>query len=158
MASRLQLAVIKQLERQVKNQKRRDNRQMFTALRHKMQQHKLVEDHFEEREFDIVQKFGTYREMIENSAKINEAKFVLCLNDRVNKILDEFSPAATYAFDNDEFNNINKKIFAAKNDTLFFKNLYSMEDAPNGDPQNNDKFYMVIFFTCVVFAEVLKTF
>ena len=158
MASRVQQALVKQIERQVRNQKRQENKIMYTALRHRMQQNKLVEEHFAECEFDTLQKFDLYYTRMKDAIEINKTRFDLCLNDRVDKIFaNHHQPTVMYAFDQKEFDDTNQRIFESENNGLFFKNLYSPTGGRNSDPDNGG-FYAVVFCWCIIFTEIIKLF
>jgi len=156
MSSRIQQALVKQLARQIRNQTRRENKLLHTALRHKIQQHKLVEEHFADREYDALQKFDMYYQKIKDSIEINKTRFDLSVDERIDRIFENHHrPVQILAFDNAEFQEATDRMFKSSNNALFFKNLYSSTGRTLGNSQNNDVFYALVACS-VVIAELFK--
>jgi hypothetical protein len=158
MTSRIQHALVRQIQRQIAINKRRDNEMFHATLRHKIQQRKLVEVHFEAREYDALQKFDLYYQRIKESMEINKTRFDLCLDERIDKIFaDNHHPVSLYAFDHNEFDHTNKRMFETENGGLFFRNLYS-PNGGGGDDSDNSGFYVVVFLFDILLVEIMKMF
>lgn len=155
--SRVQQAVLKQLARQIRHQTRRENEMFHMNLRHRIQQHNLVQEHFADREHDALQKFESYFKRIQDAIQINKTRFDLSVDERIDAIFqNHHRPVPLLAFDQAEFQETSDRMFKASNDTLFFKNLYSSTGGNPGKPSNNDDFYTLIIVFSIVITEILK--
>jgi hypothetical protein len=146
MSTRIQLALLKQLERQMRNMARRENQRLHMELRHRIQQQRLIDEEFTGREYDAIGSFDAYYHRIKEAIEINKTRFDLCLDEKINRIFENhYEPKTIYEFADAEFENASKKMFYDANQGLFFQNLYS-STVPSGGTYNNDTFYAVITF------------
>jgi hypothetical protein len=151
MSHRIQLALTRQIERQIANTKRREHKQMMMSLRHRIEQIRLVDEHFEAREYDALQKVDVYYQKIKERIEINKARFDLCVDEKIEAIFADHHQPQLYTFDQNEFDETNERMSVRANDYLFFKQLYPSVSNPD---DGNLGFYAVAF--CCLMLEIAR--
>ena len=128
MSSRVQIALVKQLNRQFK----------------------MVDDHFDERRDEIVIGFENYREQIVDAIAINKTRFDLCIDEKIETIVDY-----DYIINHDEIvddtDDVAKRLYSVQNSLLFFGSLYP---TTNKNSRNTD-FYWFLFGVLAYMCSVL---
>ncbi|AGE49355.1 hypothetical protein ATCVCan0610SP_031R [Acanthocystis turfacea Chlorella virus Can0610SP] len=140
METRIQTALVRQLQRQIRNQERRENKMFYTDLRNRSSAIQLVNEHFHAAEIETRRLFDSFQTAIDRAVKLNKDRF----DASVSYTLD--TPTINeekYTFDSDEFEKEAVRMFRSSNDVLFFKSLYSYPESPRSD-SNNDLFYIVV--------------
>ncbi|AGE59291.1 hypothetical protein ATCVOR07043_034R [Acanthocystis turfacea Chlorella virus OR0704.3] len=140
METRIQTALVRQLQRQIRNQERRENKMFYTDLRNRSSAIQLVNEHFHAAEIETRRLFDSFQTAIDRAVKLNKDRF----DASVSYTLD--TPTINeekYTFDSDEFEKEVVRMFRSSNDVLFFKSLYSYPESPRSD-SNNDLFYIVV--------------
>ena len=139
MSSRIQLSLVKRLERQMKQLEKKETKQFYRQLRHRVRQLETVNEHFDEQRKQIIDNFDAYYKQIEDSMMINKLRFELLLNEKLDEI--DFSYIANHeeVVDIDEISN---QMMLNSNSHLFFQGLYPTNANGNSD---NDAFYAFIF-------------
>lgn len=142
MESRRQSALVKQLQRQIAHQRRREEKNMYTNLRHRMERRDFLDRHFLELEKEIIQSFDARYESIKNAIELNKLRFELDLQYKIDEIcsgpsLSSVAPPTVAVQENTRYN-----------DYLFFKNLYPTA-ASNYD---NDFFYASVALVLFAYA------
>ncbi|AGE59960.1 hypothetical protein ATCVWI0606_028R [Acanthocystis turfacea Chlorella virus WI0606] len=140
METRIQTALVRQLQRQIRNQERRENKMFYTDLRNRSSAIQLVNEHFHAAEIETRRLFDSLQTAIDRAIKLNKDRF----DASVSYTLD--TPTINeekYTFDSDEFEKEAVRMFRSSNDVLFFKSLYSYPESPRSD-SNNDLFYIVV--------------
>ena len=150
MSSRVQIALVKQLNRQLKIAEQKENQRLHRELRHRVRQFKIVDDHFDERRDEIVIGFENYREQIADAIAINKTRFELCIDEKIETIVD-------YDYDIiheeiiDDTDEVAKRLYSVQNSLLFFGSLYP---TTNKNSYNND-FYWFLFGVLAYMCSVL---
>ena len=150
MSSRVQIALVKQLNRQLKIAEQKENQRLHRELRHRVRQFKIVDDHFDERRDEIVIGFENYREQIADAIAINKTRFELCIDEKIETIVD-------YDYDIiheeiiDDIDEVAKRLYSVQNSLLFFGSLYP---TTNKNSYNND-FYWFLFGVLAYMCSVL---
>ena len=139
MSSRVQIALVKQLNRQLKIAENKENQRLHRELRHRIRKFKLVNDHFDERRDEIVISFENYREQIVDAIAINKMRFELCIDEKIETIVDYDINHEEIVDDTDEFS---ERMYSVKNSLLFFSSLYPT----NNNDTDNIKFYWFVLF------------
>lgn len=144
MSSRVQIALVKQLNRQLKIAERKENQRLHRELRHRVGKFKMVDDHFDERRDEIVIGFENYREQIADAIALNKTRFELCINQKLEDIVDY-----DYVINHDEViedvEDVEERLYSDQNSFLFFGSLYPTTNTNS----YNDDFY---WFSCAVLA------
>ena len=96
MESRIQTALVKQLRRQMHHSNRADKETFHTTIRHLAQRRRLVDEHFAQREYNIVVMFGAYNHRVKNILDVNKTRFDLCVREQVDTIVEKHSHVSTY--------------------------------------------------------------
>jgi hypothetical protein len=96
MESRIQTALVKQLRRQMHHSNRADKETFHTTIRHLAQRRRLVDEHFAQREYNIVAMFGAYNHRVKNILDVNKTRFDLCVQEQVDTIVEKHSHVSTY--------------------------------------------------------------
>ena len=148
MSSRVQIALVKQLNRQLKIAEQKENQRLHRELRHRVRKFKLVDDHFDERRDEIVISFENYREQIADAIAINKTRFELCIDEKIETIVDYDINHEEIIDDTDE---VAKRLYSVQNSQLFFGSLYPTK---NTNSYNND-FYWFSFAVLVYMCGVL---
>ena len=117
MSSRVQIALVKQLNRQLRIAENKENQRLHRELRHRIRKFKLVNDHFDERRDEIVISFENYREQIVDAIAINKMRFELCIDEKIETIVDYDIDHEEVVDDTDEFS---ERMYSVKNSLLFF--------------------------------------
>ena len=150
MSSRVQIALVKQLNRQLKIAENKENQRLHRELRHCVRKFKLVNDHFDEHRDEVVFSFENYREQIIDAIAINKLRFELCINQKLEDIVDH-----DYVINHEEIvgdvDEVAEKMYSGQNSQLFFGSLYPTK---NTNSYNND-FYWFSFAVLVYMCSVL---
>jgi len=141
METRTQLALVRQLQRQIRNQERRENKAVHYELRKRSQRLDVVHEHFDALEADTRRMFDAYFETIKRGIELRKARFDLSIAYEVDNLCGFKTTKQT--FDVDKFEEDAARMFQSSNDVLFFKTLYSYPSGPRPD-SNNDAFYIVV--------------
>jgi hypothetical protein len=139
MSSRVQIALVKQLNRQLRIAENKENQSLHRELRHRIRKFKLVNDHFDERRDEISISFENYREQIVDAVAINKMRFELCIDEKIETIVDYDINHEEIVDDTDEFS---ERMYSVKNSLLFFSSLYPT----NNTDTDNIKFYWFVLF------------
>jgi hypothetical protein len=139
MSSRIQLSLVKRLARQMRQIEKKETKQFYRQLRHRVRQLETVNDHFDEQRKQIIDNFDAYYKQIEDSMMINKLRFELLLNEKINDIDFSYISNHEEVIDIDEISN--QMILLNSNSHLFFQGLYPT-NAKNSD---NDAFYAFVF-------------
>ena len=148
MSSRVQIALVKQLNRQLKIAEQKENQRLHRELRHRVRKFKLVDDHFDERRDEIVISFENYREQIADAIAINKTRFELCIDEKIETIVDYDINHEEIIDDTDE---VAKRLYSVQNSLLFFGSLYP---TTNKNSRNTD-FYWFLFSVLAYMCSVL---
>ena len=147
MSSRVQIALVKQLNRQLKIAENKENQRLHRELRHRVRKFKLVNDHFDEQRDEIMISFENYREQIVDAIAINKMRFELCINQKLEDIVDH-----DYVINHEEIvddvedvDEVAERLYSDQNSLLFFGSLYPTTNTNS----YNDDFY---WFSCAVLA------
>ena len=150
MSNRIQIALVKQLNRQLKIAENKENQRLHRELRHRVRKFKLVNDHFDEQRDEIVISFENYREQIADAIAINKMRFELCINQKLEDIVDH-----DYVINHeeivDDIDEVAERMYSVQNSQLFFGSLYPTK---NTNSYNND-FYWFSFAVLVYMCSVL---
>jgi hypothetical protein len=147
METRLQTALVKQLQRQMRNQERRENKTFHTELRKRARQFDVVHDHFHTMETYTKRMFDDYFETIKRAVELNKTRFDLSIAYEIDNLYA--FDTNRYHFDVDGFEEEATRMFKSSNDVLFFQSLYSYPSGPRPD-SNNDFFYIFIGVSLVL--------
>ena len=139
MSSHIQLALVKRLEKQMKQLEKKETKQFYRQLRHRVRQLETVNDHFDEQRKQIIDNFDAYYKQIEESMMINKLRFELLLNEKLDDIDFSYISNHEEVIDIDEISN---QMMLNSNSHLFFQGLYPTNANGNSD---NDAFYAFIF-------------
>ena len=139
MSNRIQIALVKQLNRQLKIAENKENQRLHRELRHRVRKFKLVNDHFDERRDEISISFENYREQIVDAVAINKMRFDLCIDEKIENIVDYEIDHEEIVDDTDEFS---ERMYSLSNSLLFFSSLYPT----NNIDTDNIKFYWFVLF------------
>ena len=139
MSNRIQIALVKQLSRQLKIAENKENQRLHRELRHRVRKFKLVNDHFDERRDEISISFENYREQIVDAVAINKMRFELCIDEKIETIVDYDINHEEIVDDTDEFS---ERMYSLSNSLLFFSSLYPT----NNTDTDNIKFYWFVLF------------
>jgi len=145
MSNRIQIALVKQLNRQLKIAENKENQRLHRELRHRVRKFKLVNDHFDERRDEIVISYENYREQIVDAVAINKMRFELCIDEKIETIVDYDINHEEIVDDTDEFS---ERMYSLSNSLLFFSSLYPT----NNTDTDNIKFYWFVFFVILLYA------
>jgi uncharacterized protein YktB (UPF0637 family) len=150
MSSRVQIALVKQLNRQLKIAENKENQRLHRELRHRVRKFKVVNDHFDEQRDEIMISFENYREQIADAIAINKMRFELCINQKLEDIVDH-----DYVINHEEIiddvDEVAERMYSVQNSQLFFGSLYPTK---NNISYNND-FYWFTFAVLVYMCSVL---
>jgi two-component sensor histidine kinase len=150
MSSRVQIALVKQLNRQLKIAENKENQRLHRELRHRVRKFELVNDHFDEQREDITLRFENYRDQIADAVAINKMRFELCIDEKLETIIDY-----DYVINHDEViddvDEVAERMYSVQNSLLFFGSLYPTK---NTNSYNND-FYWFSFAVLVYMCSVL---
>ena len=147
MSSRVQIALVKQLHRQLRIAENKENQRLHRELRHRIRKFKLVDDHFDERRDEISISFENYREQIVDAIAINKMRFELCIDEKIETIVDYDIDHEEVVDDTDEFS---ERMYSVKNSLLFFSSLYPT----NNIDTDNIKFYWFVLFVILYAARL----
>lgn len=136
---RLQLALEKQIRRQILNIQRRENKFLYMSLRHRIEKQNLINNHFEDLESRISRSFMNHYTDLCRAIELNKQKFDLSLE---YKLLEIQSKPKTNDVKIDDVNIDDMMMNSSLNEYLFFKSLYPSSSISSCN--NND-----IFYTCV---------
>jgi len=139
MSNRIQIALVKQLNRQLRIAENKENQRLHRELLHRIRKFKLVNDHFDERRDEISISFENYREQIVDAVAINKMRFELCIDEKIETIVDYDINHEEIVDDTDEFS---ERMYSVKNSLLFFSSLYPT----NNTDTDNIKFYWFVLF------------
>lgn len=150
-STRLQTAIVKQINRQIKNYQQKTNKELYLSLNHRIQNINMVKDHFKSLEIDVAKKFDAYFENIRRSVEFNKNKFDLSLDYNISEQLFD---SYTYPVINNETDDVyDDEIYKNMNKYLFFQGLYPTYEHKNF---NNDTFYFVSIFIFVCLTLLSK--
>jgi len=147
MSNRIQIDLVKQLNRQLKIAENKENQRLHRELRHRIRKFKLVNDHFDDRRDEIVISFENYREQIVDAIAINKMRFELCIDEKIETIVDYDIDHEEVVDDTDEFS---ERMYSVKNSLLFFSSLYPT----NNIDTDNIKFYWFVLFVILYAARL----
>ena len=150
MSSRVQIALVKQLNRQLKIAENKENQRLHRELRHRVRKIKLVNDHFDEQRDEIAISFENYREQIADAIAINKMRFELCINQKLEDIVD-YDYVTNHEEIVDDVDEVAERMYSVQNSQLFFGSLYPTK---NTNSYNND-FYWFSFAVLVYMCSVL---
>lgn len=150
MSTRVQIALVKQLNRQLKIAEKKENQRLHRELRHRVRKFELVNEHFDEQREDITLSFENYRAQVEDAIAINKTRFELCINQKLETIVDH-----EYVINHeeviDDIDEVAERMYSVQNSQLFFGSLYPTR---NTNSYNND-FYWFSFAVLVYMCGVL---
>jgi len=147
MSNRIQIALVKQLNRQLRIAENKENQRLHRELLHRIRKFKLVNDHFDERRDEISISFENYREQIVDAVAINKMRFELCIDEKIETIVDYDINHEEIVDDTDEFS---ERMYSVKNSLLFFSSLYPT----NNIDTDNIKFYWFVLFVILYAARL----
>jgi len=150
MSSRVQIALVKQLNRQLKIAEQKENQRLHRKLRHRVRQFKMVDDHFDERRDEIVIGFENYLEQIADAIAINKMRFDLCIDEKNESIVD-YDYVINHETFIDDTDEVAKRLYSVQNSLLFFSGLYPTSNI-NTD---NTTFYCIVFGVLAYMCSVL---
>jgi len=150
MSTRVQIALVKQLNRQLKMAEKKENQRLHRELRHRVRKFELVNDHFDEQREDIVLSFENYRAQVEDAIAINKMRFELCVNQKLETIVD-YDYVINHEELVDDVDEVAERMYSVQNSQLFFGSLYPTK---NTNSYNND-FYWFSFAVLVYMCSVL---
>ena len=140
MSSRIQLNLVKRLEKQMRQLEKKETKQFYRNLNRRVRQLETVNDHFDDQKKRILKNFDAYYKQIEDSMLINKLRFELCLNDKLEDIMNDY----TYIANHEEVVDIDDiSMMLKSNSHLFFQGLYPTNS--DGKSDNNDAFYAFVF-------------
>jgi hypothetical protein len=141
MSSRIQIALVKQLNRQLKIAEQKENQRLHRELRHRVRKLKLVEDHFDEQRDEISISFENYREQVIDAIAINKMRFDLRVDEKIETIVD-YDYVINHETIVDDTDEVAKRLYSLSNSLLFFSSLYPTNNAD----ADNVKFYWLVLF------------
>jgi hypothetical protein len=147
MSNRIQIVLVNQLNRQLKIAENKENQRLHRELRHRVRKFKLVNDHFDERRDEISISFENYREQIVDAVAINKMRFDLCIDEKIETIVDYEIDHEEIVDDTDEFS---ERMCSLSNSLLFFSSLYPT----NNTDTDNIKFYWVVLFVILLYTHM----
>jgi uncharacterized protein YktB (UPF0637 family) len=150
MSTRVQIALVKQLNRQLKIAENKENQRLHRELRHRVRKFELVNDHFDEQREDITLSFENYRAQVEDAIAINKMRFELCINQKLETIVD-YDYVINHEEVVDDVDEVAERMYSVQNSQLFFGSLYPTK---NTNSYNND-FYWFSFAVLVYMCSVL---
>ena len=150
MSTRVQIALVKQLNRQLKIAENKENQRLHRELRHRVRKFELVNDHFDEQREDITLSFENYRAQVEDAIAINKMRFELCINQKLETIVD-YDYVINHEEVDDDVDEVAERMYSVQNAQLFFGSLYP---TTNTNSYNND-FYWFSFAVLVYMCSVL---
>jgi hypothetical protein len=150
MSSRVQIALVKQLNRQLKIAEQKENQRLHRELRHRVRKFKMVDDHFDERRDEIVIGFENYREQVADAIAINKTRFELCIDEKIETIVD-YDYDINHEEIVDDTDDVAKRLYSVQNSLLFFGSLYP---TTNKNSRNTD-FYWFLFGVLAYMCGVL---
>jgi hypothetical protein len=150
MSSRVQIALVKQLNRQLKIAEKKEDQRLHRELRHRIREHKIIHEHFDEQRDEVVLSFENYRERVANAIAINKTRFELCVNQKLEDIID-YDYVMNHEEIVDDTDEVSEKMYSSKNSLLFFGSLYPTK---NNNSYNND-FYWFSFAVLVYMCSAL---
>jgi len=150
MSNRIQIALVKQLNRQLKIAENKENQRLHRELRHRVRKFELVNDHFGDQREEITLSFENYRAQVADAIAINKMRFELCINQELETIVDH-----EYVINHeeviDDIDEVAERMYSVQNSQLFFGSLYPTR---NTNSYNND-FYWFSFAVLVYMCGVL---
>ena len=150
MSTRIQIALVKQLNRQLKIAENKENQRLHRELRHRVRKFELVNDHFDEQREDITLSFENYRAQVEDAIAINKMRFELCINQKLETIVD-YDYVINHEEVVDDVDEVAERMYSVQNSQLFFGSLYPTR---NTNSYNTD-FYWFSFAVLVYMCSVL---
>ena len=150
MSTRVQIALVKQLNRQLKIAENKENQRLHRELRHRVRKFELVNDHFDDQREDITLSFENYRAQVEDAIAINKMRFELCINQKLETIVD-YDYVINHEEVVDDVDEVAERMYSVQNARLFFGSLYP---TTNTNSYNND-FYWFSFAVLVYMCSVL---
>ncbi|AGE55319.1 hypothetical protein PBCVMA1E_464L [Paramecium bursaria Chlorella virus MA1E] len=146
MSSHIQTALINQLQSQIKQYTAYETAKLYLDLRHRIDQHTLINKHFTEREQNvsryILDSYNKRNEII----KINQLRFNLRIDERMELMFNTNTPYFT-KYESPDVDDIQDRMFANMNDFLFFKNAYTSTNVyANSD---NTYFYYLVLLSVI---------
>ncbi|AGE48498.1 hypothetical protein PBCVAN69C_448L [Paramecium bursaria Chlorella virus AN69C] len=146
MSSHIQTALINQLQSQIKQHTAYETAKLYLDLRHRIDQHTLINKHFTEREQNvsryILDSYNKRNEII----KINQLRFNLRIDERMELMFNKNTPYFT-KYESPDVDDIQDRMFADMNDFLFFKNAYTSTNVyANSD---NTYFYYLVLLSVI---------
>jgi hypothetical protein len=156
MSSHIQTALMQQLQRQIHQHTTYETVKLYLDLRHRIDQHTLINKHFTEREQNvsryILDSYNKRNEII----KINQLRFNLRIDERMELMFNNNVVNFT-KYDSPDVDDIQERMLANMNDFLFFKNTYTTKATPS--PQgwstnayansDNTYFYYLVLLSLV---------
>lgn len=150
MSNRIQIALVKQLNRQLKIAENKENQRLHRELRHRARKFELVNDHFDEQREEITRSFENYRDQVVDAIAINKMRFELCINHKLETIVDH-----EYVINReeviDDIDEVAERMYSIQNSQLFFGSLYPTRNTNS----YNDDFYWFSFAVLVYMCSVL---
>jgi len=140
MSSHIQTALMNQLQTQIKHHIAYETAKLYLDLRHRVEQHELINKHFIDREQNvsnyILDSYDKRRDII----KINQMRFNLRIDERMELMFNNNVVNFTN-YEIDDIDLVQEKMFGKMNDFLFFKNAYTNTTTYDSD---NTYFYLVL--------------
>lgn len=139
MSERIQTALVKQLNRQLRIAENKENQRLHRELRHRVRKLRLIDEHFDEQRDQITMAFEQYRDQIAESIAINKLRFELCVDHKLESIMDVdyvINHAEVYG----DTNEMAARMCYERNSFLFFGSLYPTRNTNT----RNDDFYWFI--------------
>ncbi|AGE54281.1 hypothetical protein PBCVNY2B_551L [Paramecium bursaria Chlorella virus NY2B] len=149
MSSRVQTALINQLQKQIRQHTAYETAKLYLDLRHRIEQHNLINEHFSNREKNISEYVIDSYNKHDDIIKINQMRFNLRIDERLELIFDNNTHNFTN-YKSPDVNDVQELMHSKMNDFLFFKNAYTSNVYTNSDNMN---FYLIIL---VVIALMFK--
>ena len=148
--SRTQLALVKQIRRQINNVNRRLRRETTREIKHEIERRELLDDHFEEKKHTIKKAADDHAALLEEQIKLNNFKFNLIITEKIEEMFDELDDLETMIRNRSPIDTNFDTMEHKLNDNLFFKNLYNLKFGYITN-SNNDSFYTFIACLMIVF-------
>ena len=143
MSSYIQTALMQRLQSQLRRQTAYENATLYLDLRHRIEQIKLINEHFDERDKTISKAILDSYEKYSESIKINQMRFDLCIDERMELMFDTNVVHFT-KYDSPDVDRVLDRMLAHTNDFLFFKNAYTKDPMIVHDSDNTYFYYLVL--------------
>lgn len=129
MSSHIQTALMQQLQRQIQQHTAYETAKLYLDLRHRSDQHTLINKHFTEREQNVSRYILDSYDKRNEIIKINQLRFNLRIDERMELMFTTNTPYFM-KYDSPDVDDIQERMFTDMNDFLFFKNAYTTKATP----------------------------